>query len=457
MRVKKVSQKNSQSGQVKAVMSQSRNIMFGKLAIIHGVLTTAQASECFEALSSPEARKSANLWDIARSRGYLKKDQAVDLLKILSHGFFVCQRCRYSVAVADFPSSGKIVCPKCQGSVLIQNPEPGPQETAGPNRLTESGDMAKAPGMLPTLKTPGLAAIEGQTARALKTTQAAPFKHRDSGAALFQPGQRFGDYEIVRQVGRGGMGIVYEARRKGDHRRYALKILSDRASKNEAIILRFQREVQISKKLRHKGLVSTWDAGYSENLYWLVMDFIDGRGLTLWRKEPGRSIRMGIRKLIEVADAVAFAHQNFIVHRDLKPANIMVTHDQDQIKICDFGLAKAFAESSELTKTGDILGTPFYMAPEQAMGHRLLLGPPTDVWALGVMLYKFTTDQMPFTGNTNFMILEAISRHPLKKPTIANPAIPKPLEIIIMKALEKEPRQRFCDASQLRDALKALF
>ena len=309
-------------------------------------------------------------------------------------------------------------------------------------------------GFVPSGGAGSLAADAGGAGGAIARSRGTALK---SGRARFAPGQVVGDYEILSELGRGGMGMVLKARQRSTGRDAALKVLLEKAESNPKITERFNREVKVGAKLRHPAIVGVYDAGFTDGHHWMAMEYVDGRDMQAWRGEPGRSIGQGIQLLIKVCEGVEFAHSRFIVHRDLKPGNVMVTREGDQPKICDFGLAKALAERSSLTKTGDILGTPYYMAPEQAMGKHLLIGPPTDVWALGVMLYEMATGRLPFQGKTTFKIIRGIATETAPSPSSLGFALPPDFEKIIMTCLEKEPARRYRSAGKLGGELTALF
>ncbi|MDF1666271.1 MAG: serine/threonine-protein kinase, partial [Planctomycetota bacterium] len=329
-----------------------------------------------------------------------------------------------------------------------ERPNNVPSDTDPALKVPQASSAPSSPSA-PSTPPPAIAAPPPSTSKAKVPTT--------TSATNLLSGQVFGPFHVVKAVGRGGMGIVYKAVKEGSDTPYALKILLERAAENPSTIERFTREIQVASRLRHEAIIGVIQAGFHEGLYWMAMEFVEGRDMASWRNEAGRSIGQGIQIIMKICAGLAYAHSKFIVHRDIKPGNVMVTWEGDRPKICDFGLAKALVECSELTKTGDILGTPLYMAPEQAMGNHLLVGPPTDVWALGVMLYEMATGHLPFQGRTTFQILNAVATKPVKKPTEYVPNIPPPFEEIIMKCLEKDPPRRFRSAGELKVALNELF
>jgi serine/threonine protein kinase len=429
-------------------MDQQRNILFGKLSILRGFLSREHAAECFQVVTQAISRgQGTNLWETSVSRSFMPMEQAQMILKIIDQGQFVCRPgCPKRVPLSQFPAEKPFVCDLCQSPLRIVPIEQGmpppniPSDTdpSLPIPASHAPPKPQPIGSPPALKTP----------TPIRTTTSATDLVRN---------EQFGPFRIVKAIGRGGMGMVYQATKEGEEKSYAVKLLLERAAENKQTIERFTREIQVASRLHHDYIVGVVEAGFNMGLYWLAMEYVDGRDLATWRNEPGRSIGQGIQLIMKICEGMAYAHSRFIVHRDIKPGNIMVSRDGDQPKICDFGLAKALVECSELTKTGDILGTPLYMAPEQAMGNHLLVGPPTDVWAIGVMLYEMATGHLPFQGRTTFQILNAVATKPVKKPTEWVPTIPPPFEEIITKCMEKDPARRYRSAGDLKTALNALF
>lgn len=432
-------------------MDQKRNILFGKLAILRGFLTREHASESFQLVAQNVGRgQKANLWEITVSRGYMSMEQAQLIIKIIDEGQFVCsQSCPVQIPLSQFPPEKPFTCETCQAPLRIV---PINQQVPPNNVPSDTDPVLKVPQSpkAPSTPPPAIATPPPPIVEQPKVPTTA-------SATNLLSGQGFGPFRVVKAVGKGGMGMVYKAVKDGSNTPYALKILLERAAENPSTIERFTREIQVASRLRHEAIIGVIQAGFHEGLYWMAMEFVEGRDMAKWRNEAGRSIGQGIQIIMKICAGLAYAHSKFIVHRDIKPGNVMVTWDGDHPKICDFGLAKALVECSELTKTGDILGTPLYMAPEQAMGNHLLVGPPTDVWALGVMLYEMATGHLPFQGRTTFQILNAVATKPVKKPTEYVPNIPPPFEDIIMKCLEKDPPRRFRSAGELKEALNALF
>ncbi len=266
---------------------------------------------------------------------------------------------------------------------------------------------------------------------------------------------RIPNYEILDELGRGGMGVVYLARQVGLDRIVALKMISDRALVDPDLRQRFQTEAQAVARLQHPHIVQIFEIGQADLGPFFSLEYVSGGDLsqllTGQPLEPGRSAEL----IEQAARAVHAAHQQGILHRDLKPANILLTSD-GQPKITDFGLAKDLqgpADGNASTQAGIVLGTPRYMAPEQTCSSRNL-GPAVDVYALGVILYEMLTGRTPFQGDSVLETLEQIRRQdpiPLRR---LRPRLSRDLETIVLKCLEKDSAKRYRSAEELADELK---
>ncbi len=269
-----------------------------------------------------------------------------------------------------------------------------------------------------------------------------------------EPDLRIGKYRLIREIGRGGMGVVYEAEDSDLGRRIALKVLRE----SGRAVTRLRREAAITARMRHPNIVSIHEIGVFEDRlgspsHYIAMDLIEGRTLAdvLSRDPPPRSALLRI--LEEVSRTAGYAHRKGVVHRDLKPENVMVD-DEGHVFLTDFGLAQWRAVFTRLTQSQAILGTPHYMAPEQVRGSTGLIGPPTDVYALGVVLYHILTRRMPFEAQTVGSLYEAVLRRDPPPPTQIDARIPRDLEAICLKAMEKNPIHRYSDAYAFADDLR---
>ncbi len=262
-----------------------------------------------------------------------------------------------------------------------------------------------------------------------------------------------GGYEILDELGRGGMGIVYRALQPGTGRVVALKVILTGRFASQTEIVRFQTEAQAAARLEHPGIVPVYDAGCDGDLYFLSMALVRGETLEQVLTRGPMSAARAAEVTAQLADAVAAAHRQDVVHRDLKPQNVLMDAD-GRVRVTDFGLARQNDQLCSLTSTGQVVGTPQYMPPEQAAGRHEQIGPTSDVYSLGATLYSALTGRAPFTGSSAVEILNRVIRDEPLSPRILNPAVPRDLETICLKCLEKEPHQRYATAKELADDLR---
>jgi WD40 repeat protein/tRNA A-37 threonylcarbamoyl transferase component Bud32 len=297
-------------------------------------------------------------------------------------------------------------------------------------------------------------------------TRIAPPENPSAGETLALPSQspllsneggvpkRIGAYEVLDVLGRGGMGVVYKARQAGLNRLAALKMIlaAEHASDEER--LRFEIEAQAVAKLQHPNIVQIYEVSEEEGRPYFSLEFVDGGTLSGRLDNNPLPARQAADLIEPLARAIHYAHENGILHRDLKPGNILLTM-QGTPKITDFGLAKRMGDdSSHQTGTGSILGTPAYMAPEQAEGKIRELGPGVDIYALGSVLYHALTGRPPFVGETVLDTLQQVKNDDPVPPRRLQPKVPRDLEIICLKCLQKEPHKRYHTAADLADDLK---
>jgi serine/threonine-protein kinase len=263
---------------------------------------------------------------------------------------------------------------------------------------------------------------------------------------------RIPGYEVEAVLGRGGMGIVYKARDLRLHRLVALKMLLAGAYAGSAERERFVREAEAVAALRHANIVQVHGAGDHDGRPYFTMEYLEGGSLAQMLSGTPQPPRQAATLLATLAEAVQVAHQGGIVHRDLKPANILLTADGTP-KIADFGLARHFDGDQTLTLSGARVGTPSYMAPEQAIGKAHSIGPATDIYALGALLYEMLTGRPPFRGETaSETERQVIAEEPVP-PTRLSPKVPRELETICLKCLHKDPPRRYATAADLAEDL----
>jgi WD40 repeat protein/tRNA A-37 threonylcarbamoyl transferase component Bud32 len=265
------------------------------------------------------------------------------------------------------------------------------------------------------------------------------------------PGTRlryFGDYELIHEIGRGGMGVVYKARQISLNRPVALKMIRSAALASEDELRRFQNEAEAVATLDHTHIVPILEVGNHNGQRYFSMKLIGGPGLDKKLTDYLAQPKAAASLLMKAAEAVHHAHQRGILHRDLKPANILLD-ERGAPFVADFGLAKRVASDSELTYSGAIMGTPAYMAPEQASGRRGAVTTSSDVYGLGAILYSLLTGRAPFGGDSIDETLEQVRESAPSPPSKINPRVPRDLELICLKCLEKDSAERYPTATAL--------
>lgn len=266
------------------------------------------------------------------------------------------------------------------------------------------------------------------------------------------PLTRVAKYELLKEIGRGGMGVVFKARDVQLNRIVALKMIRSAALANSDELQRFAKEAAAAAQLQHPNIVALYDVSPSDQQPYLSMEYIGGTSLSERVSLGPLTGRRAAVYLELTARAVHYAHTRGIIHRDLKPANVLLD-ENDQPKVTDFGLAKQMKSRSDQTRTGAVLGTPSYMSPEQAAGSKEI-GPASDVYSLGAILYELTTGKPPFCGETPLATLNLVAETEPIAPRLLNPAVDRDLETICLKCLEKDPKRRYDSAESLADDLR---
>ena len=262
-----------------------------------------------------------------------------------------------------------------------------------------------------------------------------------------------GDYELLEEIGRGGQGVVFRARQKSLNRTVALKVISLGQWASKAHLKRFRLEAEAAARLEHPGIVPIHEVGERDGSCYFSMKFVEGGQLDeVVRREP-MPIRQAAELIAKVARTVHYAHEHGILHRDIKPGNILLDA-KGEPHLTDFGLARLVESESSDTHTLDVLGTPSYMAPEQAVGNNEAVSSVTDVYGLGAVLYQLLTGQPPFAGGATYETIKLLLDTEPRQPRLLNPKIDRDLSTICLKCLEKDPQHRYPSALALAEDLE---
>jgi serine/threonine protein kinase/tetratricopeptide (TPR) repeat protein len=326
------------------------------------------------------------------------------------------------------------LCPRCGAEIAPDAPEGG-----CPGCLLESG--------LNLLADASVAGVDDPS-HVDKASRAATRNER-----LAKMLGELGDYELLEEVGRGGQGVVFRARQKSLNRTVALKVISLGQWASQAHLKRFRREAEAAASLDHPSIVPISEVGEREGSCYFSMKFVEGGQLDeVVRREP-MSIRHAAELIAKVARTVHYAHEHGILHRDIKPGNILLDQ-KGEPHLTDFGLARLVETESTVTRTLEVLGTPSYMAPEQAIGNNADLTSATDVYGLGAVLYQLLTRHPPFAGGTTYETIRLLLDTEPRPPRLLNPKVDRDLSTICLKCLEKDPQRRYSSALALAEDLE---
>ena len=352
----------------------------------------------------------------------------------------------------------------------VARPEAGPpaapENRTPPNPSTVAEAPTIAPGPPPTSPMTGAPPSSVHEEATVPPSNPPRTAHDEPTAALVgqspsaTPGasepnriRYFGDYEITRELARGGMGVVFQARQVSLNRPVALKMILSGQLADDTDVKRFYTEAEAAANLDHPGIVPIFEVGQHEGQHYFSMGFVEGQSLSQRLAEGPLPAREAAELIRRVSEAIDYAHQRGVIHRDLKPANILLDQNGNP-RVTDFGLAKKVQGDSGLTGSGQIMGTPSYMPPEQAGGERGDVGPAADVYALGATLYALVTGRPPFQAATAMdTVIQVISDEPVP-PRRLNASVPRDVETIILKCLDKEPGKRYGSAANLAGDLQ---
>src|SRR6266487_768045 len=345
-------------------------------------------------------------------------------------------------SAGEFPAMIRVIriCRNCGAKILSDAPEGLCTGCVLEAAIGVSADVVAGVG------DPGRAAdVRGENANAAS-------KNKKSARAAELLGE-LGDYELIEEIGRGGQGVVFRARQKSLNRIVALKVIRLGQWASKAHLKRFRLEAEAAARLEHPGIVPIHEVGERDGSCYFSMKFVEGGQLDEVAKRKPMSIRQAVELIAKVARTVHYAHEHGILHRDIKPGNILLDA-KGEPHLTDFGLARLVETESSITQTLDVIGTPSYMAPEQAVGNNAAVSSVTDVYGLGAVLYQLLTGQPLFAGGTIYETIKPLLDTEPRQPRLLNPKIDRDLSTICLKCLEKDPKRRYSSALALAEDLE---
>jgi TolB-like protein/tRNA A-37 threonylcarbamoyl transferase component Bud32 len=328
----------------------------------------------------------------------------------------------------------------------MEIPADAPEEGC-PGCLLENGLGLHRDGSV-TVRDSSAAAVAWANADATADAQ-----HSKKAARAAEMLGELGDYELLEEVGRGGQGVVFRARQKSLNRTVALKVISLGQWASKTHLKRFRLEAEAAARLEHPGIVPIHEVGERDGSCYFSMKFVEGGQLDGVVRRTPMSLRQAAELIAKVARTVHYAHEHGILHRDIKPGNILLD-EKGEPHLTDFGLARLVESESTMTRTLEVLGTPSYMAPEQAAGNNAAISSVTDVYGLGAVLYQLLTGQPPFAGGTTYETIKLVLDSEPRPPRQLNPKIDRDLSTICLKCLDKDPQRRYPSALALAEDLE---
>lgn len=359
--------------------------------------------------------KEAPLGNILVARGIVGLEDLKEVLSSLQLLVLYCPTCRLELVVEDYQRDNQYICNQCSGELIFTSHRPGPEE---PSIATASPPPA--------------------------------------GDELV--GKELGGCKIVERLAAGGMGTVYKAHQINLGRSVALKVLAPDLAADEQFVKRFLQEARAAAALNHTNIIHINDAGFGNGVFYYTMEFVEGEDLAQRLQRQGQlRLPEALEIAEQVVEALLHAHKQEIVHRDIKPENIMLT-PEGKVKLADLGLAKKVmgGDVSTVTQAGSILGTPYYMAPEQARDFRSA-DARSDLYSLGVTFYKALSGEVPFEGSTPIEVMMKALEGDKRPLSELCPDVPPDVEQFVNRLMHVDPEQRFQDATQVRATLQTLI
>lgn len=362
-----------------------------------------------------------------------------DMTHIQHNAQTSCQNCGLTLP-RNAPAG---LCPACLLRAVM-----GPERDTGP--MLDFASDSHAVAMDPTSTETGARRFQhGDSITDIDSGRTGIDDYPSTGTTL----RYFGDYELHEEIARGGMGVVYRARQVRLNRQVALKMIRAGKFSSGTEIQRLRVEAEAAAQLDHPAIVPVFEVGEHEGLHYFTMAFVEGETLSAKLSNGPMPVRAAAKLMQTVAEAVAYAHEKGVIHRDIKPGNILID-SSGQPRVSDFGLAKQVTSDNELTTTGQILGTPSYMPPEQALGKADEVGRSSDIYSLGGVLYAAITGRPPFQAATSVETLRLVVEQQPLAPRLLNPSIPRDLETICLKCLEKSISRRYLSAKDVAEELQ---
>lgn len=383
------------------------------------------------------------------SQGLLAPARISGLLRELTRASFACHDCGMRFRYDSLSRLPNLSCPGCAGTIVRSNSPPttGSLPAISPvSRQPQSTDDTNSGSSFPTSMGPtGTVRASG--------LGAVPFETLTEAPAAREVPPTMGPYTLRSELGRGSYGAVYLATKEGLERRFALKVLLDSEFADHETIARFELEAKVASKIDDPGVLGVYDVGRDGDHLYYVMEYCPGDNLKQRLREGRFDPRKAAKLVRRIAKTLISTHEKGVIHRDIKPSNIILDQTSGRPRVTDFGLARDHSLLQSMTQSGDLLGTPHYMSPEQFRGERGL-DHRIDIYALGVIFYECLTGERPFSGSTPVELCESVCGGEIQHPSSIVPAIPRDVAAICLKAMSTDPDDRYPSARELVDDLE---